>query len=466
MISISSRGRIRSTTALLLLLMLLSTAEANSYTLHRRSIRGIIDLGDDSSSIHFRGNQRKLQANENEERIRKAKEPSRKTDVPIEPTRAPGLVYNVDEEGANTNSMVCRGVTTQEPPSITPDEYSIRNFAMIVDVLYGQSTSVSSMNIESLLNDQNIAMALTIAGCEDKTEKSNNIEKTDGKRRTLQEEIGMPSIIYSEVGTWKTKGPCVENTIAVNSLQPWKDLCQREFLSIVQLRAKQSTTSQDLIDQVTQAFDATSKLAVQTNEAVYAVAIREIYQESEIIPETDSNQGPVRRRRMPVRNIMMYTLGAACIFVSIVIFIQLGLYEKRKKEAIDFYLDAMSHIVFEEEEPNSDEDSDVDSVDSAIDLMLVASNKARGSSSSDELENSQRCDEQNVTEIPTYASLDFGVPFDEQDPGRMQNFGRSQSYVTVMNTRITVVEDAHDFEKRHRSLDAVASKRNYSLEEC
>ncbi len=446
--------------------------------LSRRSIRGINDAGDYFRTIESQRNQRQLQAIEEAEGIRKAKEPSPKTDVPLtspdlsnESTRAPGLVYNVDEESetedANTKAEVCLGVSLQEPPSAIPDEYSIRNFAMMVDVLYGQFASVSPRNIESLLNEQNIALALSIAGCDDEPENTYDIETADGKRRRLQTEIGVPLITYSEVGAWKAKGPCVENTIAINPLKPWKDLCQRSFSSMVQLRAKQSSTSEDLIDQVARAFGATSKPAVQTNRVVYAVAIREIYQESETIPETDSNQGAVRRKRMPVRNILMYTLGAACIFVSIIIFIQLGLYEKRKKAILEFHLDSMSHILFEETR-NDHSDSDSNSVDSAIDLMLVA---VRGSSSSDQpsdelVENNQRYDEGNVMTSPTYAKLDIEIPSDGQNPERIRNIGRSQSYLTTMNTRITVVETTPDFERRVRSLDAAASKRNYSHEEC
>ena len=149
----------------------------------------------------------------------------------------------------------------------------------------------------------------------------------------------------------------------------------------------------------------------------------------------------------------MYTLGAACIFVSIVIFLQLGLYEKRRK-AIDFpdHFDSMSHVPYEETNDNH-RDSDTNSVDSAIDLMLVASNKTRGSNSSSESNSS-----------PSFASLDIRVPVDERNPGRIRQVGRSQSSLPVMNTRIKV-DGTPDFERRIRSLDAAASKRNYSHED-
>lgn len=413
----------------------------------------------DSGSVEFRGSQRQLQNSAESEEIRKAKEPSQKTDAPItfensDSDKASGLIYNIDDENeledSSANSRVCLTVASQEAPSKIPDDYSIRNVAIMIDVLYEQSVSISSTDIESLLNDQNVAMALSVAGCGDTFELSYGVESTGGKRRRLQDEKGMPFIIYSEVDSWKANGGCVENTIAINSLQPWKDFCQQGFSGNIQLWAKQSTTSEDLVDQVARAFSGTSKPSVQSKAAIYAVAIREIYQESEILPEKDSNQeidsdqGPVRRKRISVRNILMYTLGAACIFVSIVIFIQLGLYEKRRK-AMDF----PGHVPFEEKN-NNHRDSDTNSVDSAIDLMLVASSKGRGSNSSDESKSS-----------PSYASLDIQIPFDESSLGRIRQVGRSQSSLPVMNTRIKV-DGTPDFQRRIRSLDAAASKRNYS----
>ena len=277
MASVSSRSPIKSVIELLCLLVLISRAEGALPQPHRRSIRGMHNTIYDSGSVEFRGSERKLQDIAESEGIPKAKEPSKKIDVPLSPEsnesdKAPGLVYNIDDEneleGANASSRVCLTVASQEAPSKIPDEYSIRIFTMMIDVLHELSASISSADIESLLNDQNIAMALSVAGCGE----DYGIETTDGE----QDESEMPFIIYSEVDSWEANGGCVENTIAISSLQPWKDFCQQGFSGNIQLWAKQSTTSEDIMDQVARAFGSTSKPSVQSKETIYAVAIREI----------------------------------------------------------------------------------------------------------------------------------------------------------------------------------------------
>ena len=117
------------------------------------------------------------------------------------PTPAPFDSSNIDEsETDGTGNSVCLAVVSQEPVDA---EASTRAFSISVDVVY-QTDTTSSTEIASLLDDQNLAMALWIAGCE---EEANaliiTIDTAPGKRRTLQEEV---VINYSQVDTWTTTG--------------------------------------------------------------------------------------------------------------------------------------------------------------------------------------------------------------------------------------------------------------------
>lgn len=321
-------------------------------------------------------------------------------------------------DGNNNNIVlskteICLAVFSKEPKDAR-DSTTTTVFSISVDVMY-QTESVTSSNIESQLDDQNLAMALWIAGCREEAEAINNSAGASdtGKRRELQEEASTtPLITYSEVESWQTAGPCKEegsdesssingNVLVDELLESSSPLCQQEFTSTIQIQTDGSDASSEyLTNQITEAFD-TVKSFIESQQGVIAIAIEEINEEERVNPEqseigqeveidqiiqSDKNESKTPDDDNRITIIIACSIVGVSVLVCIVCLVLIFVYEKRRKAYGLGGWDGLSHVPFNNDDDNlRDNENENDAVK---DLVFISTHKMSRNRTSDTDEDS------------------------------------------------------------------------------
>jgi len=300
------------------------------------------------------------------------------------PTPAPFDSSNIDEsetDGTGSDgesNAACLAVFSQEPVDA---QASTRDFSISVDVLY-QTDTTSSTEIVSHLDDQNLAMALWIAGCEEEAISLTSMDTAPGKRRKIQEVV---VINYSQVDSWTTTDSC-EEEYSGELMSSSSPLCKQEFTSTVQIQS----TAEYVTTQIANAFETSMKPFLKTQEGVVAVAIDEIEEETRPDSNIDVIQTDETQTQSAIANandnrrtiIIAGSIVGACGLVCIMLLALIGMYEKHRKTSHpDLGYRGRTHVpfvdAFKEDNDNSDEES------SGREQVRVSNNKATPSDESD-----------------------------------------------------------------------------------
>jgi hypothetical protein len=285
---------------------------------------------------------------------------------------------STNNDAATDNTEICLAVFSKQPKD-AQDPTTTTVFSVSVDVMY-ETETVASSNIESQLDDQNLAMALWIAGCREEAEAIINSNVADaGERRELQEEASAtPLITYSEVESWETAGPCKEEASDESSIDMIIDeflesappLCQQEFTSTIQIQTDGSDASSEyLTNQVTEAFDAVVKSFIENQQGVVAIAIAiedinkeeqanpgqsEVEQELEIdqIIQSNKNESKTPDDDNRTTIIIACSIVGASVLVCILCLVLIFVYEKRRKEYGMGGWDGLPHVPFKNDDDN------------------------------------------------------------------------------------------------------------------
>lgn len=279
----------------------------------------------------------------------------------------------------------------------------------------------------------------------------------------------------------------MESDIQIGLLEPSAPLCQQGFSSNIQLQASENASSEDLTNQIARAFGATSKPALESQQGVSGVTIREISRDSDSVSqvlESETNQSAAQDNRRR-RTIIFGSIGGFCLLVIFSILLLTCLYKKRRKAYVFLGKNAVPHVPFKDEIEN-DRENDNESIsftnteDSDVDLILVKSNEIEETNSTFEKSNNGQGNggTPNITASPCYNATDIPVPFDERrecssatcqecESTRREGNGRRPIQSPSPKKSIPIKIGVHnslvtpDFEKRRLLLDADASRRNY-----
>jgi len=380
------------------------------------------------------------------------------SEIPIPNTEEATEIVE-DSTTEDTSDEACLAVAVQEPPPLDSSSKE-DNFAMTVDVVY-QESSITPADISSYLNEQNIAMALWIVGCEaEATDATTAIETAEGKRRRFLEDL---SIAYSQVDSWGTTGDCIEDANDAN-------LCQQGFASSIQLYASEDASMEELANQIAEAFSATSKPFLESQDGVVGVSVRDIVSEttkeaSANDIQTNPSQPNGVQRSFSTTRIIMGTVAGACLLSSLILFILIGTYKRRQRDmgSAPRTNKDVAHVPFEDEF-----DGDAD----GIDRITVKTRQHGAEQMEDQLSDDDR------TPSPCHNAPGVPVPYDERklcssptcpDCERLRQegiVGRSQSAPVQFSAPNTITTSA-SFEpqwwKLHPNSDA--SRRNYGHED-
>jgi hypothetical protein len=325
---------------------------------------------------------------------------------------------NDGESNSNGNNAICIAVFSQQPVDA---QASTREFSISVDAVY-QTDTTSSTEIESHLDDQSLAMALWIAGCEEEANALNTMDKAAGKRRKLQE-VAPVLIYYSQIDSWKTTGGLIFFFVQNNHPRPnffrgtdrrlspffvsfrnfktgsceeegsgelmasSSPLCQQKFTSTVQIHSTDDALAEYLTTQITNAFETSVKSFIEFKEGVVAVAIDEIEEEArpesnvdELQTDETQNQSAIAKDNRRT-TIIAGSVVAACGIVCILLLVLIGIYEKRRKTSHpNLGYRGRTHVPFVDE---FEEDGDSDEDSSVRDLVFVSTHKVIPSDESD-----------------------------------------------------------------------------------
>lgn len=243
-----------------------------------------------------------------------------------------------------------------------------------------------------------------------------------------------------------------------------KPLCETDFVSEIQINSEDAS-SDDLKEIIASAFGDTTKPFLESQEGVESVSIVDISLSTSEQESTDAiNTNPIETT--PVRNrsttkIIMGTIAGACLLSSLILFILIGTYQRRRRGMKPRTNKDVAHIPFEDEF-----DGDAEVMD-----RVIVTNKGI------EKPNDQQDDSDDS--LPCPYALGIPVPYDERrmcssatcpDCERLRRegiVGRSPS-APVQFSAPTAGRASPRFEPQWWKLrpDADASRRNYEHEDA
>lgn len=247
-------------------------------------------------------------------------------------------------------------------------------------------------------------------------------------------------------------------------------LCKTGFVSSIQLYAGEDASAEELANVIAEAFSATSKPFLESQEGVVDVSVRDINQGNteeasgnEILISPSQPTGV--QRSFSTTRIIMGTVAGACLLSSLILFILIATYKRRQTAmgSTPRTNKDVAHVPFEDE---FDEDAQV------IDRITVTTQQHVGKEMEDQL------GDDNRAPSPCHNAPNVPVPYDERklcssptcpDCERLRQegiVGRTQSAPVQFSAHNTITNSASfvpQWWKLHP--DADASRRNYEHED-